>query len=283
MSKTLKIILIVVGVLIVSCALFTGGLLVGGASGWLAGLRPARAQQQASGLRLPFFRRLFPRMNPNRQTQPGAPGGYQRMPGWRWGFRGMHPGAGTGRMGPGMMGGFPNSIPPGTQPLTVDQAQQAVDTYLKGLNNPDLSVGEVMIFDNNAYVMVKETSTGLGAMELLVDPVTQAVSPEPGPNMMWNLKYGMMNGSGMMGGNAAPKDVSPDMPVTPEQAVQAAQRYLDSYQAGTQAEQQPDKFYGYYTLHILKDGQVVGMLSVNGFNSQVFPHTWHGNFIEMSK
>jgi hypothetical protein len=58
---------------------------------------------------------------------------------------------------------------------------------------------------------------------------------------------------------------------------------LDSYQTGTQAEQQPDKFYGYYTLHILKDGQVVGMLSVNGFNSQVFPHTWHGNFIEMSK
>jgi len=77
MSKTLKIILIVVGALIVSCALFTGGLLVGGASGWLAGLRPARAQQQASGLRLPFFRRLFPRINPYSQRQPGAPNGNQ--------------------------------------------------------------------------------------------------------------------------------------------------------------------------------------------------------------
>jgi hypothetical protein len=264
MSKTLKIILIVAGVLIVSCALFTGGLLVGGATGWLAGLWPARAQQlaPAPGLRLPFFRRLFPRINPYNQIQPGA---------------------GAGRMGPGMMGRFPKTVPPGTQPLTIDQARMAVDTYLKSLNNPDLSVGEVMVFDNNAYVMVTETSTGMGAMELLVDPVTQAVSPEPGPNMMWNLKYGMMRGSGMMGGYAAPKDVSPDMPVTPEQAVQAAQRYLDSYQAGTQAEQQPDKFYGYYTLHILKDGQVVGMLSVNGFNSQVFPHTWHGTFIEMSK
>jgi hypothetical protein len=270
MSKTLKIILIVVGVLIVSCALFTSGLLVGGATGWLAGLWPARAQQlpPAPGLRLPFFRRLFPRINPYSQTQPGAPDGYQMMP---------------GRMGPGMMGGYPYSVPKGTQPLTVDQARQAVETYLKSLNNPDLSVGEVMVFDNNAYVMVDETSTGMGAMELLVDPVTQAVSPEPGPNMMWNLKYGMMNGPGMMGGYAVPKDVSPDMPVTPEQAVQAAQRYLDSYQAGTQVEQQPDKFYGYYTLHILKDGQVVGMLSVNGFNSQVFPHTWHGNFIEMSE
>ncbi len=260
MNKTLRISLIVIGVLIVSCALFTAGLLVGNARGLLTNFWATRVQQ------------LVPSINGN-----------QMMPGWMWVYRGNQPGAGPGRMGPGMMGQIPYSVPTGTPPLTVDQARQAVDTYLKSLNNPDLTVGEVMIFDNGAYVLVKENSTGIGAMELLVDPVTQAVYPEPGPNMMWNLKYGMMRGRGMMGGYVAPNNVSPDMPVSPDQAVQAAQRYLDAYQPGTQAEQQPDKFYGYYTLDFTKDGKVAGMLSVNGFSSQVFLHTWHGNFIEMSQ
>jgi hypothetical protein len=30
-------------------------------------------------------------------------------------------------------------------------------------------------------------------MELLVNPYTKEVIPEYGPNMMWNLKYGMHN------------------------------------------------------------------------------------------
>ncbi|MBI1882356.1 MAG: peptidase M4, partial [Chloroflexi bacterium] len=28
---------------------------------------------------------------------------------------------------------------------------------------------------------------------------------------------------------------------------------------------------------------VIGMLSVNGFSQQVFPHTWHGKLLEMSE
>jgi hypothetical protein len=31
------------------------------------------------------------------------------------------------------------------------------------------------------------------------------------------------------------------------------------------------------------DGETVGMLSVNGYTGQVFPHTWHGDFVEMSE
>ncbi len=63
----------------------------------------------------------------------------------------------------------------------------------------------------------------------------------------------------------------------------AAQDYLDVYLPGTQADEHVDPFYGYYTLHILRDGEVVGMLSVNGFTGQVFPHTWHGEFLEMTE
>ena len=47
------------------------------------------------------------------------------------------------------------------------------------------------------------------------------------------------------------------------------------------ADEHADAFYGYYTIHTLENGEVVGMLSVNGFTGQVFPHTWHGELVEM--
>ena len=191
-------------------------------------------------------------------------------------------------------------------PLTVDQAKAAAEKYLATLDNPDLQIAEIMIFDNNAYVVVSESSTGNGAFELLVDPATQLAYPEHGPNMMWNLKYGalnhqsmMANGGGgnpgmmnMMGGNGmanmmgngwdstTPADVSAEMSVTPEQSIEYAQNYLDTNLAGTTAATDPIKFYGYYTLDFEKDGQVAGMLSINGYSGQVFLHTWHGTFIE---
>ena len=148
-----------------------------------------------------------------------------------------------------------------------------------------------MIFDNNAYVVVKESGTGLGAFELLVNSASQIAYPEYGPNMMSNLKYGGMNHGGMMGGNsgmmggwnyqATPSaNVSAEMIVTSEQAVEYAQQYLDSNIAGATAATDPMQFYGYYTLDFEKDGKIVGMLSVNGYNGQIFLHTWHGTFIE---
>jgi hypothetical protein len=136
--------------------------------------------------------------------------------------------------------------------------------------------------------------------------VSQAVYPEHGPNMMWNLKYDWMNngvmtgmsgygmmggayGNGMMGGFDASyaqalvsTGVTADMSLTPEEAVEIANEYLAENQPGYQVAGEADRFYGYYTLHVLRDGDVIGMLSVNGFNGRVFPHTWHGEFIEMS-
>jgi hypothetical protein len=74
-----------------------------------------------------------------------------------------------------------------------------------------------------------------------------------------------------------------EMTVSPEEAVQAAQSYLDQIQSGLTADDHADPFYGYYTLHTLRDGQVVGMLSVNGYTSQVWYHTWHGDFVGMTE
>jgi hypothetical protein len=206
--------------------------------------------------------------------------------------------AGPGMMGGRMMDGVVSNGLSATEPLALDEARTAVETYLSGLDNDDLALGELMIFDNHAYAQVIEESTGIGAFEALVDPTTQAVFAEPGPNMMWNLKYGHMGGLdgwgmvGMMGGtafqtpggmmsSASVADISPEMPVTAEAAIEAAQNYLDSYLPGTKAEDEADAFYGYYTIHILRDDHTVGMLSINGFTRQVFLHTWHGDFVEM--
>jgi len=100
---------------------------------------------------------------------------------------------------------------------------------------------------------------------------------------------GMMGGGMMMGGygnmmgnlnDTTPLDVSADMTVTPEQAVEFAQKYIDTNISGATAATDPIRFYGYYTLDFEKDGKVAGMLSVNGYSGQVFLHTWHGTFIE---
>ena len=73
-----------------------------------------------------------------------------------------------------------------------------------------------------------------------------------------------------------------DMPISAEQARGYAQQYLDNSLPVTTIADETDAFYGYYTLHVLRDGQIVGMLSVNGVTGQVWYHTWHGDFIGMT-
>jgi len=193
-----------------------------------------------------------------------------------------------------MMGGYYSADSPENNntatltPLTIDQAKQSVEGYLKNLNNSDLELKEIMIFNNNAYARIVEKSTGIGAMELLVDPTTLSVYPEYGPNMMWNQKYGHMNGYGMMGGAGMmggyftnSSSTSSEMTVTAEQALQLAQQYLDKQFPGYTTATDADPFYGYYTIDIMKNNQPVGMLSVTGYSGQIFLHTWHGDFIEM--
>ena len=200
--------------------------------------------------------------------------GMGMMGGWgRPGFGPQGRGYGGCGMGPGMRSGGGYGYPANATPLTLDQAAQSVNQYLAKLGNSDLKLAEVMQFDNGFYAEIKEKSTGLHAFEILIDPYTGAVYPEPGPNMMWNAKYGMM------GGRNAPAE----MPVTAAQARQNAQTYLDDALPGAKVADEADTFYGYYTIHVLKDGKVFGMLSVNGYTGQVWYHTWHGTFVDMKE
>jgi hypothetical protein len=83
----------------------------------------------------------------------------------------------------------------------------------------------------------------------------------------------------MMGGRRGRQ--AGQMSVTPERARDIAQGWLDKFLPGTSAAQQADAFYGYYTIHVMKEGQVYGMLSVNGYTGDVWYHNWHGDFIDM--
>ncbi len=219
-----------------------------------------------------------------------------------WGYGMM----GSGMRGPGMMGGWLNSNPSNSgdqapcgngwnmmgntcggtfgraagEPVAdLKEAHQAVEDYLAQLGYTDLNVTEVMEFERNFYTIVAEDDTGIGAMELLVDASTGAVGPEPGPNMMWNAKYGMMgSGGAMMGMMRNP--ATDEMTLSPTEAEEVAQRWLDANLPG-RAAGEADPFYGYYTLHFMNNGEIEGMLSVHGSSGDIWYHSWHGDFFAM--
>jgi len=195
-------------------------------------------------------------------------------------------------MGSGMMGRrFALTVNPGNS-LSIEQAREVFQDYLSSLDYDDLYIHEIMVFDQNAYAVIGEESTGFGAMELLADHRIGRVFPEYGPNHMWNLKYGMMRignrGCGMrfLAGFSATTQVSIEdfdpatMDVSSEEAIELAQDYLDKTQSGALIAKEGTAFYGYYTLDYLVDNKIAGMLSVNGFTGDIWLHTWHGQFLE---
>lgn len=220
----------------------------------------------------------------------GWQGGYGMMGGFAGGRGGMMGGFGpsqapspsAGPGGYGMMNGFGRlgggyGMMPwagsrganGTADrLTIEQALTAAEDYAAAIDG-DLTVAEVMEFENNFYALVVEAVAGRGALELLIDPYTGAVGPEPGPNMMWNDKYGHMS-SGAGGENRLSMD----------EARAFAQQSLDSQLPGSKVHEDGASFYGYYTFDLDgADGTIAGMLSVEGSTGAVWLHTWHGGFI----
>ena len=183
-----------------------------------------------------------------------------RVTGWSW--------------TPGSMAGVFGG---GSGDIGMDRAVQIAKNVAASYPGSDLAADEVIEFADNYYASIRETGSGVGAFEILIDRASGQVMREPGPDMMWNTKYSLMGG-GMMGGFG--RTGSGPMTVTAQQAQGIAQRWLDSNQAGTQAKV-PDPFYGYYTIDFQRNETLVGMLSVNGTTGQVWFHSWHGTFIEI--
>jgi hypothetical protein len=154
----------------------------------------------------------------------------------------------------------------------IEQAEHIVEKYLVELGN-DFEIEEIMEFSNHFYIIVQEESTGVNAFELLVDRYRGSISYEPGPNMMWNQKYGHM---GMV------TNPNASMPIDVQGASVYAQEWVDRNYSGAGVEELK-AFYGYYTMDVSRNGQIFGMLSVNGFTGEVWYHSWHGDFIRMEE
>lgn len=209
-------------------------------------------------------------------------------PSWRWNETWPAVGMHGFRSGCGFLNRFNRSS---RVTLSIEEAERAANNYLSIYGDDDLIISEIMIFDNHGYAVISERSTGRGAFELLIDPITKRVYPEYGPNMMWNLKYNMHGGPGMMGGQGMhgwfqdrqlDQTGAIEMPIEKAEALLIAQDYLDENRPGASVSDHMTEFYGYYTIDIEIDGEIFGMLSVNGYTGQVFYHHWHGMFIEMS-
>jgi hypothetical protein len=176
-----------------------------------------------------------------------------------------------GRGGWGNGAGYPTTA----APLTITQAAEVAKTYIASLNNPDLVVKQIEEYTNNFYVPVTQLETGTGAFELLINKATGIVTPEPGPNMMWNTQYTF--GPGWC--NWARGTITATPTVTADQAKTDAQAYLNSYLPGTTVGD-VTTFSGHYTIEVLQNGTPYGMLSVNSYIGQVWYHTWHGAFVQ---
>lgn len=215
------------------------------------------------------------------QAASGTTGTYAQYPSGTTTYGGYYGGMmGGGRGCGGMRARSGCGTPVYTNPTTASQidinaAAVIAQNYLASTGNTNLQVSQVEEYTLNFYVLVEEKDTGIGAFELLVDKYTGTISPEMGPNMMWNTKYGMHNGmmGWLTGTTTAPTTVTAD------QAEAYAQQYLNTRYLGTAAGD-AQAFYGYYHIEVLSSGKVYGMLSVNSYTGQVWYHTWHGTFIQ---
>jgi hypothetical protein len=193
---------------------------------------------------------------------------------------------GVAGMASGWMGGRSPILPGGMMgpvfsgqgsDIGMDRAVTIAHGVAASYPDGGLAADEVIEFSNNYYASIRETSTAIGAFEILLDRASGNVVREPGPDMMWNTKYSVMRG-GMMRSFGATN--SWPMTVTAAQARDIAQRWLGANRPGTSANS-ADPFYGYYTVDFERDGTLVGMLSVNRYSGQVWYHSWHGTFMQL--
>jgi len=185
-------------------------------------------------------------------------------------------------------------------PITLDQAKTIAQQYLASTGNSNLAIKEIMEFQYNFYIEYYEKDTGIGAFEMLIwkegAPYgypgygygygmmgwrvgAGVIMPEPGPNMMWNTKYSPMANGWMGYRYGYGYQASSTMPISMSQAQQYAQAYLNATFQNAETKT-ATQFYGYYTIDFTVNGQIVGMLSVNGYTGQVWYHSWHGAFVQ---
>lgn len=203
-------------------------------------------------------------MDPN-QANPNNPYGQNMNQGYDYG-QGMMGQQGMGMMQGGMMNGMGmmQVYPATAEPISLKDARAEFNRVAKSYGS-NVQVSDVMSFSNNYYAQLVN-DRGRGIAEVLVDRYSGLVTPEPGPNMMWNTRTGMM-GSAFAG--------------QPRFDEAAAREKAETFLAGYLPEATVTAAQGFsgYTTFDFGRKNTEGMLSVNTYRGEVWVHTWHGTVI----
>jgi hypothetical protein len=171
---------------------------------------------------------------------------------------------GSGMMGNMMMGNMMALYYPGARPINQDEALRSMESFARQYG-PNVKVEDFMAFSSNYYAVLKDADSGQNIAEVLEDRYSGSIYPEPGPNMMWNTRFGA--GREKTGG------VDYDL----AGAKKLAEDFLTGYLPGAQILDS-NEMPGYYTYDFGRK-DVEGMLSVNAFSGQIWVHTWHGFYL----
>lgn len=191
---------------------------------------------------------------------------------------GSQSGNGMGYRGNMMGGGMMALYSAQAQPLSQAELQRQLEAFAQRYGS-GARLKDLMPFSENTYAQVVDAK-GQGLREIIVNRYTGVVMPEPGPNIMWNTRYGMGYGGGygMMGGYAQGQNQTPPAPRYDQAAAQKlAETFLAGYLPGAKV-MEAQAFPGYYTLDYGRTA-IEGMLSVNAYTGEVCLHTWHGIYL----
>jgi len=166
----------------------------------------------------------------------------------------------------------------GSSEITTEELVGAVQRYLDRQNDPELIVARAREFQFAYLVEIVERDTGHNAFSMMVSKSTAQISPEAGPNLFWNTKYGSRiaeigGGYGMLG-RMLPEQPVDDMFLSESEARNIAQDAAKNLEGVLTLDNETSRFYGYYEFYLVQDGELVGKLDINGYSGQVWYKEW---------
>ena len=215
----------------------------------------------------------FLAMRPMMYSSTYNPGGYQsgqmgpgmmNNPGYNYSYGSGMMGDGSGMMGNMMTSNMMALYYPESKPITQDEAIKSMESFARQYGS-NVKVEDFMVFSSNYYAVLNDTDSDQNIAEVMVDRYSGSAYPEPGPNMMWNTRYGA--------GRTQAGSTGYDL----DGAKKLAENFLTGYLPGAQIWE-TKAMPGYYTFDFGRK-DIEGMMSVNAYTGQIWVHTWHGSYL----